>query len=264
MNKVYSLLFGMFFVFPSLWAQPDLETAAHPVISQYLRDQFGLTLDDLKNGDLDELDVNQKFELEFRQYKDGSLKSEDLESVYFIGKFLKRLLIFDDSSSVIFQLNRGIWLYRKNLRSPLRISAGQQIFGDASLSDVFRVELQGYRIDQERVEDGRTYLEMSTEDKTEPYRYLDLITYKDSLDVEKLLAYGITRKKPIKEVLMSDYRQIGKYRLPKLQMRNLVFGGHIVTELYFRNVSSSDVPGRYFSSDGSSLSQFLKNYSLKK
>ena len=141
----------------------------------------------------------------------------------------------------------GIWMYDTGMRTPIRISDSQLLFGQASTGDISRIVFNLYYYPVSgSVEDSQIKLTLSKrEGQKVSYPkvilYLDKETYKP-LKAEFFSSSGVK----MKTVVYEEYGEFdGKVLLKKFRVKNEISGDETTIEL--SNYSANRLPLSMFS-----------------
>lgn len=151
------------------------------------------------------------------------------------------------------------WIYRENLRNPMRVNMSQNISGEANLGDLIGIDiLRDFELDRTRKTADGHELVYRRSRSSYPYPTIVIESSGNSGNITGIEYQGLGERS-MRRVDLIDYRTItGNHRVPTWRIRNLVTDTEDITEIRYRSIKPIDIPGSYFSPNGNALDHFLK------
>lgn len=257
MNKRYILFTAIILllaVFPT-WSSPSPadKSLAEEIVGKYY---LGQNISD-NDGNLKESII---IEQEIYTLENGK---ESLVTAYLFMKNADTYLVYmkNERNESICYLYRGDkqWVYRENLRNPMRVNMSQNVSGSANLGDLIGIDiLQDFDLGEvKKTTDGYdlTYLRNRS---SYPYPTIVIESRGERANITGIEYQGLGGRS-MRRVDLLDYRTIsGNHRIPTWRITNLVTNTEDLTEIRYLSIKPIDIPGSYFSPNGSALGHFLK------
>jgi len=196
-----------------------------------------------------------------------SIKTSDLKGTKTINVLLfckgpKVCLVYSTDNNgkptAYLQRNNETWIYRENLRLPMKISLSQNVSGEANLGDVLGINLidDFFVSDIEKNPDTITFT-FNRKSVEFPYSSVKVnanpVT-KDLYSIQYLSMGGTT----IRQADLENYSIVsGDHRLPIWSITNLHMNTDRVTRIIYLDVKRMTIPDSFFHPNAIALSQFL-------
>lgn len=252
MNKVFIIIS---FILSSTLSFAD--TIFHPdeVFIKFYKQQ-GLHSDE-KDFSIRQIMLTQKIKTVI-----GGRESIQTYKVIFFNDDTAMVATTDQSDDIILFLIRGNenWLFKKGLRTPLKISLGYQVTGSVSLFDVLRVRFNQYKIGLTEDLLNSKKIELVASDKSISYQYLQVFVDSSTLDIQKI-EYQSVSKKTIKQVLLTDYSLVGgRHRFPRWTIQNRLFSTDDYATITYTAVDRVSYPESLFYPNTQTLNRFIRSF----
>lgn len=193
-----------------------------------------------------------------RRTAEGERREQAAVRVYLqpSGEQGAKLIVFEEPASLrgstFLTTGRDTWMYKPGLRSPLRMSVQQRLFGDASVGEaaglIFSLDYHVRQVSAEDLDGEPTWrVELEAKSPSVPYpRATVWLGQRDGL-YRRAVVYSVSGM-PLKQL---DYEQwgtvSGRFALVRLAVRDLLqVGGASVTVIETRAITERTIPARYF------------------
>jgi hypothetical protein len=249
-----TLLFLFFAVLP-IWMSPTSadKSLAEEIVGRYY---LGQNISD-SDGRLRESIV---IEQEIYTLEDGK---ESKTTAYLFMKDADTYLVYmkNERNESICYLYRGDrqWVYRENLRNPMRVNMSQNVSGAANLGDLIGIDiLQDFDLEEIEEVSGGYDLKYLRGRSSYPYPSIVIESRGENGDISGIEYQGLGGRS-MRRVDLLDYKTIaGNHRIPTWRITNLVTDMEDMTEIRYLSIKPIDIPGSYFSPNGNALGHFLK------
>jgi outer membrane lipoprotein-sorting protein len=130
------------------------------------------------------------------------------------------------------------WMYRKELKRPLRISAQQRLFGNAGIAETAGINyLNDYDIIKATENDGEYLIELQAKDGRTAYQRASMWISKSSLRISKIILKALNGQE-LKSLLYGDYRMVDGHEMAVIEINNLLQNMNEKTIIKYTGIKS--------------------------
>lgn len=192
-----------------------------------------------------------------------SQKKNETTTVLLFAKNPKKCLVYyiDKTGVPTAYLQRGqdTWIYRTNLRTPLKVTTSQNILGEANVGDILGLNLLDDFVllnIEKNEKENLFYFERSVSNY--PYPSIIVSLNPKTEKINSIFYQGLG-KKTIRVADLSNYTIINKiHEVPVWNLRNLYMNIDLKTTITYTDIRQIEIPDSFFQPDGNSLKQFLQ------
>lgn len=159
---------------------------------------------------------------------------------------------------IFLQRDNETWIYRENLRLPMKISLSQRVSGEANLGDILGLNLlDDFAIVQSSQNEAGISILFSRKSSGYPYPSIEVFVEPKSGDLYQIL-YNGAGGNAIRRAELNNYTTVsGNHRMPLWTIRNLTINKEFITTIRYLEIKSLAIPDSFFQPNANALSQFL-------